>query len=105
MEWLVLMLVAAVAAAFIAWPRRADRLPPSRPGVEELQAERRAILAELREIEEDTLAGRITAEGRLEARRALGPRLRRVTEALRNLGEPAGPDAMAVPDEPEPVDA
>src|SRR5690606_14543943 len=104
-EWLVLVLVAAAAAAFIAWPRRADLLPPSRPGVEELQAERRAILAELREIEEDTLAGRITPEGRLEARRALGPRLRQVTEALRDLGEPAGPDTGSAPDQPEPVDA
>ncbi|MCK9487190.1 MAG: hypothetical protein M0R73_10920 [Dehalococcoidia bacterium] len=87
MEWLVLALVAAVAAAFIAWPRNADLLPPSRPATEELRAERQALLAELREIEEDTLAGRITTDDRLAARRALGPRLRQVTEALRDLGE------------------
>ncbi len=88
MEWLVLALVAALAAAFIAWPRQADALPPARPAAEELHAERRAFLAELREIEEDALAGRITADDRTEARRALGPRLRQVTEALRDLGEP-----------------
>lgn len=91
MEWLVLALVAAAAAAFIAWPRHADLLPPSRPAAEELRAERLAVLAELREIEEDALAGRITADDRLDARRALAPRLRQATEALRDLGEAVEP--------------
>lgn len=86
-EFLVLVLVAAVAAAFIAWPRAADGVPSSRPEAEELRAERRAILAELREIDDDVLAGRIGAPDRAEARRALAPQLRRVTEALRALGE------------------
>lgn len=88
MEWLVLLLVAAAAAAFIAWPRAEDAPPSTPPLAEELRAERAALLAQLRDIEDDTLAGRITAADRADARRALGPRLRAVTEALRDLGEP-----------------
>ena len=64
--------------------------------VTDLLAERQAILDELREVEEDALAGRITADDRVEARRALGQRLRLVTEALRDLGElsePANPSS------------
>jgi hypothetical protein len=86
-EWLVFAIVAALAAAFIAWPREQDTARSSRPEAEELRSERRAILAELREIDDDVLAGRIAPEDRAEARRALAPQLRHVTEALRDLGE------------------
>lgn len=90
MEWLVLAAIAVATALFVAWPRRTDDAPPI-VEVEDLRAERGDILAELREVDEDALAGRITAEDRAEARRSLGGRLRRVTEALRDLGEePAG---------------
>lgn len=85
MEWIVLALVAAAAALFVAWPRRGDADPP-RVEVSDLLAERSAILDELREVEEDAAAGRISADDRVEARRALGQRLRIVTEALRDLG-------------------
>ncbi|MGE3960799.1 MAG: hypothetical protein AB7F65_03865 [Dehalococcoidia bacterium] len=86
MEWVVLAVVAALVALFVAWPRRGDS-DPVPVAVSDLRAERAAILAELREIEEDALAGRITSDDRIEARRALGQRLRAVTEALRDLGE------------------
>ena len=85
MEWLVFLLVATVVAAFIAWPR-ADDDAPSPLDMGELSAEREAILAELREVDDDALAGRITADDRRESRRQLGARLLRVTEALRDLG-------------------
>lgn len=88
MEWLVLAAVAALVALFVAWPRRRDADPPP-VEVADLRAERQAILDELREVEEDALAGRITADDRVEARRALGQRLRAVTDALRDLGESA----------------
>lgn len=86
-EWLVFAAVAALTAAFIAWPRSQDSVRAARPEAEELRAERRAILAELREIDDDALAGRIATDDRAEARRALAPQLRRVTEALHELGE------------------
>lgn len=89
MEWLVLALVATVVAVFVALPRRGDADPPP-AGVDDLIEERQAILDELREVEEDALAGRISGDDRAEARRALGLRLRAVTEALRDLGVEAG---------------
>lgn len=92
MEWVVLAVVAALVALFVAWPRRGDADPPTVEAAD-LYAEREAILAELREVEEDALAGRIAADDRVEARRVLGRRLRAVTEALRDLGEPLEPAA------------
>lgn len=86
MEWVVFATVTALVALFVAWPRRSDADPPSIE-VSDLRDERQAILDELREIEEDALAGRISADDRIEARRALGQRLRAVTDALRDLGE------------------
>ena len=86
----MLAVLAALVALFVAWPRRSDADPPP-VEVTDLLAERQAILDELREVEEDALAGRITADDRVEARRALGQRLRLVTEALRDLGELSEP--------------
>lgn len=86
MEWLVLLVVAALVAAFIAWPRRGDATTTTAE-VEDLRAEVETVLHELREVDEDVLAGRITAADRAHARRALLPRVRRATEALRDLGE------------------
>lgn len=86
MEWLIFALVVAAVALFVAWPRHADIIPPHSAALD-LRGQRETILAELREVEDDALAGRITEEDRREARRLLGVRLRQVTEALRELGE------------------
>jgi len=86
MEWVVLAAVAALVALFVAWPRRGDADPQS-VEVGDLLGERQAIIDELREVDEDALAGRISADDRIEARRALGQRLRAVTESLREYGE------------------
>ncbi|MQC16794.1 MAG: hypothetical protein DWG82_01005 [Chloroflexi bacterium] len=92
MEWLIFLAVVVATALFVAWPRAAD----PRPGavdVQELRGEREAILAELREVDDDALAERITSGDRRESRRILGIRLLRVTEALRDLGDDRhGPD-------------
>lgn len=89
MEWVVLVLVALGAGAFIALPRRNDTSANLNGGdVIELAAERDGLLLALRELDEDAAAGRITASDRLEGRRSLGPRLREVTEALREADAP-----------------
>ncbi len=87
MEWLVLVLFAALAAALIALPllRARDIAIESVDGAE-LVEERRTLLAELRELDDDAASGRISSEERRDGRRALAPRLRGVTEALRNAG-------------------
>ena len=85
MEWAVLLLFALAAAAWIG-----RGLLPARSGaepVEALLASRAALLLELRELDEDEAASRISAADRLAGRRALAPDLRSVTEALRESAE------------------
>lgn len=84
MEWAVLAIFALAASIFIAFPRRGDT-PTGDPAGEsaELIAERDGLLLALRELDEDASAGRISPADRLDGRRALGPRLREVTEAIR----------------------
>ena len=85
MEWAVLALFALAASAFIALPRRSDiAADHSTEEAIELAGERDSLLLALRELDEDAAAGRISATDRIEGRRALGPRLREVTEALRD---------------------
>ncbi len=86
MEWLIFLAVVVTATLFVAWPRTSDPLADT-VDVQELNGEREAILAELREVEDDALAGRITGDDRRESRRLLGIRLRQVTDALRDLGD------------------
>ncbi len=88
-EWAILAAIAAATAVFVAWPRPGDVQPDAGEAVDDLHARRAAILAELRELDDDLATGRITEADRTDARRALGPRLREVTEALRALGEDA----------------
>ena len=92
MEWLLLAALVVAAAAFVVLPglvrgRVAD-LPPTRADQERelLAEERRVLLAELRDLDEDAAAGRISAEDRLAGRRALAPRLRALTEAMQSAG-------------------
>jgi cytochrome c-type biogenesis protein CcmH/NrfG len=92
MEWVVLVAFAAVAAAAIGLPllRARDAAPVSVDGAELLE-ERRTLLAELRELDDDAASGRISVEERRDARRAFAPRLRAVAEALRDAGlDPRG---------------
>jgi type II secretory pathway component PulM len=88
MEWAVLLVLAAIAVALIVLPSRGR--DGERPTVQAEQAalleERRGLYAELHELDEDMAAGRIAAEDRALGRRALAPRLRAVTEALRAHG-------------------
>ena len=88
MEWLVLLLFAVVAAALIGlplWlgPLTAAHVPS--PGV--LREERRRLLADLYELDDDAASGRVSVGERLAGRSALAPRLRAVTEALRDAGD------------------
>ncbi|HJM75963.1 MAG TPA: hypothetical protein QGI71_08930 [Dehalococcoidia bacterium] len=85
MEWLLLAVVVLVAALLIAPPLWAADGPPDDGGAE-LVAERARLLAELREFDDDAAAGRISAQDRREGRQALAPRLRVVTEQLREDG-------------------
>jgi len=87
-EWLVVLLLALAAAALIALPRTRGRttIEPDR-----LHAEHALLVAELRELDDDLDAGRISLEDRQAGRSSLGPRLRAVTEALRAAGEDIRP--------------
>ena len=85
MEFAVLALFAALAAAFIGLPRRASAPPPI--GSDELHERRERLLQELRDLDADAREGRISGDDRLEARRAVAPELRAVTEELRARGD------------------
>ena len=88
MEWLVLLLFAAVAAALIGLPLWRGQLAAARaPSPGALREERRRLLADLRELDDDAASGRVSAGERLAGRSALAPRLRAVTEALRDAGD------------------
>ncbi len=89
----MLVACAAMAAALVARPWRsastpleADRVEAERASIAALVEERRLLLAELSELDDDAATGRIAPEDRQVGRRALAPRLRAVTEALRTQG-------------------
>lgn len=87
MEWAVLVALALVAAALVALPPGVAATPRAAAEAEAaLREERRQLLDELVEIDEDAAAGRISAEDRTAARRAIAPRLRAATEALQARG-------------------
>lgn len=90
MAWLVFALLAGVVALYIALPRRdegREEAIATAANRDELRAQRDTLLAGLRDLDEDAAAGRITAEDRRRARRALGPPLRATIERLREQGE------------------
>lgn len=98
MEWLLLLLFAVVAAAVIGlpWAPWSDAgAEPDEASVAARSEERRRLLAELRDLDDDAAAGRISPQDRREGRRALAPHLRAVTEAQRAAGDEAGPDDRA----------
>ena len=84
-EWLVILLFAAVAAVAIGLAREAADDPT--PDLDLLREQRRTLLDELRDLDEDAEAGRISPDDRVAGRRALAPRLRAVTDALRESGD------------------
>ena len=93
MEWLVLVLFAALAGAVVGAPLwsggRSARgaQPASEAGAAaELVEEHGRLLAELRELDDDAAGGRISAAERQAGRRALAPRLRAASAALRAAG-------------------
>ncbi len=87
MEWAVLLGFALVAAALVVLPRGVTASPREAEADEAaLREERRRLLDELVEIDEDAAAGRISADDRAVARRGIAPRLREVTEALQARG-------------------
>jgi hypothetical protein len=85
MEWLVLAAFVLAAAALIGLPLRGAGGPTQLDmSVEALREERERLLAELRELDADAASGRASAQDRAAGRRALAPRLRVVTDALRD---------------------
>ena len=89
MEWLVLVLFAALAALLIGFPlqRTPAGMALEAPALDTLREERARLLSDLRELDDDAASGRISAAERLSGRRALAPRLRALTEALRAEGD------------------
>ena len=87
MEWLLLLLVAAVAATYVGWPRGSLELIDGTEA-DRLRDRRTELLAELDEFDADLAMGRIAEDERRSGRRAIAPELRAVTEQLRDLDEP-----------------
>lgn len=82
-EFVVLAALALGVAVYVAFPRRGDTTAVLEPDIEGLRERRGTLLRQLRELDEDLAAGRISGDDRRAGRRALGPSLREVTEALR----------------------
>ena len=94
MEWAMLLLFAVLAVVLVALPGASPLDGFGRvPDASALWEQQRLLLAELRDLDEDAEAGRISVSDRREGRRALAPRLRAAAEALREVEE--RPEAVA----------
>lgn len=84
MEWVLFAGIAAVAAIYIALPRREDATLDLAPGaeVDDLRAQRDELVAALRDLDDDLAAGRVSADDRARGRREVGERLREVMATL-----------------------
>lgn len=84
-EWAVLAALAAIAALYIALPRREDSRADlaSEALADDLRAQRDELVAALRDLDEDVEAGRMAADDRRRGRQEIGERLRDVMEHLR----------------------
>ena len=88
MEWALLALFVVVAAVLIGLPRAIRRdAGDGEFDARALREEHLQLMVELRDLDDDASAGRISAADRRDGRRALAPRLRAVSEALREAGE------------------
>ena len=89
MEWVLLVAFALAAASMVALPLRTSAEPSANDNGSSA-AERTRLLAELRELDDDMAAGRISADDRQAGRRAIAPQLRAATEQLREAGDLPG---------------
>ncbi len=87
MEWLVLAALAGAAALYIALPRRDDTDDDDASDLDDLHAQRDALVLALRDLDDDVAAGRVAAEDRQRGRQAIGEQLRAVIERLRASGD------------------
>ena len=87
-EWAVLAALAAIAAIYVALPRREDAEADGAAGadLDELHAQRDELVAALRDLDEDVAAGRMAAEDRQRGRTEIGARLRDVIGRIRAGG-------------------
>ena len=85
MEWVVLVLFALAAAALIALPAASRTAIDGEQST--LRDEHARLLRQLAELDADAAAGRISPDDRTAARAEIGPRLRAVTQQLRERGE------------------
>lgn len=89
MEWAMLLGFAVLAAALVLLgPVRVDAAATDTGTLHEA---RERLLRELRDLDDDAAAGRISAEDRQKGRLAIAPELRSVTEQIRAAGETPAP--------------
>ena len=81
--------LAAITTLYIALPRREDARPDTTASadIDDLRAEREALVLALRDLDDDVAAGRMAAADRQRGRQEIGVRLRAVIDLLHAHGE------------------